>query len=92
MHHATRDELTQYRESGFFCRERMFSDDEVVEGGALPTVLPAGSVLWYHRDLVHGSQQYLSDSNRRIFVLAYQPAGLHRWRLNQQRPVRSAHA
>jgi ectoine hydroxylase-related dioxygenase (phytanoyl-CoA dioxygenase family) len=70
----------------------LYTDVDLVEGEALPTVLPSGSVLWFHRDLVHGSQQNRSDSNRRVFVLAYQPAGLRRWRLDKQRPVRSTHA
>ena len=51
--------------------------------------LPAGSVLWFHHDLVHGSQTNRSDSNRRVFVAAYQPAGLRRWRFDTSRPVRT---
>ena len=51
--------------------------------------LPAGSVLWFHHELVHGSQTNRSDSDRRVFVAAYQPAGLRRWRFDASRPVRT---
>jgi hypothetical protein len=49
-----------------------------------------GSVLWFHCDLVRGSQSDRSNKNRRVFVTAYQPAGLHRWRLDKKRPIRNA--
>jgi ectoine hydroxylase len=68
----------------------LYTDVDLVEGEAFATALPAGSVLWFHRDIVHGSQSNRSDSNRRVFVLAYQPAGLHRWRMDKKRPVRTA--
>jgi ectoine hydroxylase-related dioxygenase (phytanoyl-CoA dioxygenase family) len=65
-------------------------DVDLIEGEAVPVELPAGSVLTSHRDLVHGSQGNHSDTHRRVFVPAYQPAGLHRWRLDKKRPVRTA--
>jgi len=68
----------------------LYTDVDLVEGEAFAAALPAGAVLWFHYDLVHGSQSNRSDSDRRIFVLAYQPAGLHRWRLDEQRPVRTS--
>jgi ectoine hydroxylase-related dioxygenase (phytanoyl-CoA dioxygenase family) len=63
---------------------------DLIEGEAIPVELPAGSVLWFHRDLVHGSQSNRSDTNRRVLVTAYQPAGLKRWRLDKTRPIRGA--
>jgi ribosomal protein L16 Arg81 hydroxylase len=39
---------------------------------------------------VHGSQGNHSDSNRRVFVMAYQPAGLHRWRLDKKHPIHAS--
>ncbi len=68
----------------------LYTDVALIEGEAFPVELPAGSVLWFHRDLVHGSQSNRSDRSRRVFVAAYQPAGLHRWRLGVKRPIRGA--
>jgi hypothetical protein len=68
----------------------LYTDVDLVEGEAFAVALPAGSVVWFHRDLVHGSQSNRSHAARRVFVLAYQPAGLHRWRLDEQRPVRTS--
>ena len=68
----------------------LYTDVDLIEGEAFPVELPAGSVLWFHRDLVHGSQSNRSDRSRRVFVAAYQPAGLHRWRLGKKRPIRGA--
>jgi ectoine hydroxylase-related dioxygenase (phytanoyl-CoA dioxygenase family) len=45
-------------------------------------------VVWFHGDLVHGSQGNRSDSPRRVLVLTYQPEGLPRWRHEDVRPVR----
>ena len=71
-------------------RGALYTDGDLIEGGAIPVELPAGSVLWFHRDLVHGSQSNRSNKNRRVFVTAYQPAGLQRWRLDKKRPIRNA--
>ncbi|MBW2243766.1 MAG: phytanoyl-CoA dioxygenase family protein [Deltaproteobacteria bacterium] len=68
----------------------LYTNVDLIDGEAIPVELPAGSVLWFHRDLVHGSQSNRSDTNRRVFVTAYQPAGLKRWRLDKKRPIRSA--
>lgn len=65
----------------------LYTDIEQLEGEPLAVATGAGSVLWFHRDLVHGSQSNRSDTDRRVFVLAYQPAGLRRWRIDDQRPI-----
>jgi len=70
-------------------RGALYTDVDLIEGGAIPVELPAGSVLWFHRDLVHGSQSNRSNKNRRVFLTAYQPAGLCRWRLDKKRPIRN---
>jgi hypothetical protein len=67
----------------------LYTDVQGVEGEPLALELPAGSALWFHPDLVHGSQGNRSATSRRVFVAAYQPAGLRRWRLDQVRPVRA---
>jgi len=66
----------------------LYTDVDSLEGEAVPLEAPAGSVVWFHRDLVHGSQVNRSTSSRRVFVAAYQPSGLHRWRLNRKREIR----
>jgi Phytanoyl-CoA dioxygenase (PhyH) len=67
----------------------LYTDVELIDGEAVPAELPAGSVLYFHPDLVHGSQSNRSQVHRRVFVVAYQPAGLHRWRLPKVRNIRT---
>ena len=69
---------------------RLYTDLERVPDAPAPVPLeaPAGSVVWFHGDLVHGSQGNRSDSARRVLVLTYQPEGLPRWRHEDVRPVR----
>ena len=57
----------------------LYTDVALLEGEAYPAELPAGSVLYFHHDLVHGSQSNRSDTNRRVFVAAYQAPGRRRW-------------
>jgi hypothetical protein len=67
----------------------LYTDVELLEGEAYPAELPAGSLIYFHYNLVHGSQGNHSDSDRRVFVTAYQPAGLRRWRLgNKKRDIK----
>ena len=66
------------------------TDVDLLDGEASAVELPAGSVLYFHRDLVHGSQTNRSNRSRRVFVAAYQPPGLHRWRLGRKRPIKPA--
>ncbi len=65
----------------------LYTDVDLLDGEAIPTELPAGSVLYFHRDIVHGSQTNRSQGDRRVFVVAYQSSGLHRWRINRKREV-----
>jgi hypothetical protein len=65
----------------------LYTDVALLDGEALPVELSAGSVLYFHRDLVHGSQTNRTASSRRVFVVAYQAGGLHRWRIEQKREV-----
>ncbi len=66
----------------------LYTDVDLIEGEAIPTELSAGSVLYFHRDLVHGSQSNRTEGSRRVFVVAYQAGGLHRWRIKRKREVR----
>jgi hypothetical protein len=65
----------------------LYTDVALIEGEAIPTELRAGSVIFFHRDLVHGSQTNRTRESRRVFVVAYQAGGLHRWRINRKREV-----
>ena len=67
----------------------LYTDVDKLEGEFHPVSHPAGSVLWFHYDLVHGSQTNRSDTDRRAFLAAYPPAGLRRWRLDKSRPIRT---
>jgi hypothetical protein len=65
----------------------LYTDVDLVEGEPLATELSAGSVLFFHRDLVHGSQTNRTATGRRVFVVAYQSGGLHRWHRNPKREI-----
>jgi hypothetical protein len=65
----------------------LYTDLSQVPGTPQPVELPAGSVLTFHGDLVHGSQSNRSRQSRRVLVVAYQPAGLRRWRVAKIRSV-----
>jgi hypothetical protein len=65
----------------------LYTDVDSLEGEALPLEVPEGSVLWFHHNLVHGSQVNRSPRGRRIFVVAYQPSGFNRWRLDAKREI-----
>ncbi len=66
---------------------RLYTDVERLEEKPIPIDLPAGSVGFFHRDIVHGSQTNRSDQNRRAYLVAYQPSGLVQWRNRQNREV-----
>ena len=71
---------------------RLYTDVERLDEKPWPAALPAGSVLWFHRDTVHGSQTNRTAENRRAFLLAYQPAGLRQWRNSERRDIRTGGA
>ncbi len=66
---------------------RLYTDVDRLDEKPFAAALPAGSVMWFHRDLVHGSQTNRTDTDRRAFLLAYQPAGLRQWRNGERRDV-----
>jgi len=65
--------------------DRVLPDAERV-----PIEAPAGSVIFFHGDVVHGSQRNKTEQSRRAFVLTYQPAGFPQFRRPGERPVSSA--
>lgn len=71
---------------------RLYTDVERALPDALPEPIPApaGSVIWFHGDVVHGSRRNQTSTDRRAFVLTYQPAGHPQFRRPGARPVRFA--
>jgi len=71
---------------------RLYTDVERALPGAslVPIEAPAGSVIFFHGDVVHGSRSNRTAASRRAFVLTYQPAGHAQFRRQGARPVRSA--
>jgi ectoine hydroxylase-related dioxygenase (phytanoyl-CoA dioxygenase family) len=67
----------------------LYTDVDLIDGEAFPVEVPAGSVLWFHYNVVHGSQSNRSSKNRRIYILAYQPPGLHLWNSDEIREIRT---
>jgi ectoine hydroxylase-related dioxygenase (phytanoyl-CoA dioxygenase family) len=60
---------------------------------AIPVEAPAGSLMVFHGDIIHGSQPNSSaDSERRAIYLTYQPPGLPRWHFEEVRTVGSQRA
>jgi ectoine hydroxylase-related dioxygenase (phytanoyl-CoA dioxygenase family) len=61
---------------------RLYTDVERVLPGAPKVALEAaaGSAIFFHGDVVHGSRANRSQSPRRAFVLTYQPAGQPQFR------------
>ena len=72
--------------------DRLYTDVDRVLADAprVPIEAPAGSVVFFHGDVVHGSQSNKSDESRRAFVLTYQPAGYAQFRRPGERAIRSA--
>jgi phytanoyl-CoA hydroxylase len=68
----------------------LYTDVSLLDEQPTPMALPAGSVVWFHRDTVHGSQTNRSDTDRRLFLLAYQPAGLRQWRNGERRDIQTS--
>jgi ectoine hydroxylase-related dioxygenase (phytanoyl-CoA dioxygenase family) len=53
----------------------------------VPLEAPAGSVVFFNGDVVHGSRRNRTAASRRAFVLTYQPAGFAQFRRPGARPV-----
>ena len=68
---------------------RLYTNIDRLDEVPVPVALPAGSVAFFHRDIVHGSQTNRTDKDRRAYLLAYQPAGLRQWRNGERRDIPS---
>jgi ectoine hydroxylase-related dioxygenase (phytanoyl-CoA dioxygenase family) len=69
---------------------RLYTDvDRIPAGERVAIAAPAGSLVFFHGDVVHGSRSNRGDASRRAIVLTYQPAGLPRWNRSDCRDVRA---
>ncbi len=65
---------------------RLYTDMDRLEGAEpLPLEAPAGSVMFSHAHIVHGSKTNRSQSPRRALYPVYQPAGQPRWHFDEPR-------
>jgi len=59
---------------------RLYTEVSEFEASASrPIVAAAGSAIFFHPYLVHGSRSNRSQTSRRALVLTYQPSGLPTW-------------
>ena len=73
--------------------DRLYTDvDRALPGAArVPIEAPAGSVIFFDGDVVHGSRGNHTAGSRRAFVLTYQPAGFAQFRRpGERRIIRAA--
>jgi hypothetical protein len=79
--------LPVYRDRGTL--GRLYTDvDRMPAGERVAIAAPAGSVVFFHGDVVHGSRSNRGDASRRAIVLTYQPAGFPRWNRSDGRDIR----
>jgi len=71
---------------------KLYTDVEraLPEAPRVPLVAPAGSAIFFHGDVVHGSRANRTGASRRAFVLTYQPAGHPQFRRPGTRNVTSS--
>jgi phytanoyl-CoA hydroxylase len=68
--------------------DRLYTDMESFHGEMpVPITLPAGSVLFFHAHLIHGSRSNISETSRRALVLTYQPDIRPMWKADGVRPI-----
>jgi len=67
---------------------RLYTDvDRLGLAEPVALALPAGSLVFFHGDLVHGSRSNRTRSSRRTLVLTYQPPQQRRWQHDDIRSV-----
>jgi len=69
--------------------DRLYTDMEKFQGQEpLAIEVPAGSVIFFHVHIIHGSQGNHTNESRRAMVLTYQPPNNRCWKVNKERPIR----
>jgi hypothetical protein len=65
---------------------KLYTDLDALEAPhPVPVEAPAGTAIFFHADIVHGSESNESPASRRAVFFTYQPAGLPRWQLDEPR-------
>jgi ectoine hydroxylase-related dioxygenase (phytanoyl-CoA dioxygenase family) len=68
--------------------DRLYTDMDAFEGEEpMPVVLPAGSVLFFHAHIIHGSKTNHAQDSRRAIILTYQPDTHPMWKSQGSRPI-----
>lgn len=69
----------------------LFTEPAALDGYPVKALaLPAGSLVFFHPHLVHGSEANRSERDRRALVLTYQAAGFRMFKLGRAREVASS--
>jgi phytanoyl-CoA hydroxylase len=72
---------------------RLYTDlDRFEHAEPVPIAAPAGSAIFFHPYLVHGSRGNRSEQSRRALVLTYQPPELPLWNCTHARVSRAPRA
>jgi hypothetical protein len=59
--------------------EQLYTDVSLLEGEPVAVEVPAGSLLFFHPDIVHGAPSNLTDEPKPALYVTYQPAGFPTW-------------
>ena len=65
-------------------------DRVLADARKVPVEAPAGSAIFFHGDVVHGSRSNKSAASRRASILTYQPGGHAQFRRPGVREIKSA--
>ncbi|MCB1706238.1 MAG: phytanoyl-CoA dioxygenase family protein [Halioglobus sp.] len=69
--------------------DRLYTDMERFQGQEpVPIEVPAGSVIFFHVHVIHGSKGNHTDESRRAMVLTFQPPNKMCWKANRARPIK----
>ena len=69
--------------------DRLYTDMEAhAELEPVAVEVPAGSVIFFHAHVIHGSKGNKTDESRRAMVVTYQPPGHNCWRRDDAREIR----
>jgi hypothetical protein len=69
--------------------DRLYTDMEKFQGEEPVAIeVPAGSVIFFHVHIIHGSKSNYTDHSRRAMVLTYQPPANRCWKVNKERPIK----
>ena len=68
--------------------DRLYTDMDGLDlPEPVPIEVPAGSIIYFHAHVIHGSKGNRTDASRRAMVITYQPSGHPCWKTGQERPI-----